>query len=281
MAGDLLDPDAVKAAASGVSVVFHAASVVPGAGDADQMQCTNITGTRNIVDACLIGKVRRLVYVSSVSVYRPPLANVINEDAPVGGVDLYGQSKCRAEDIIRELAGRSAEYVILRLSQVYGAGDRSGFTRSLLRLCELPLLPVCRGYPARLSLLHVDDAIEAILASGTADDVDGKTFNIAGIKRISLDEMASYCAKKSGMRQHRIPTLPIILRVALQLRWFLKSLRSTGIRPRLRSYHRSKLHGSIWLGGPEYDTSSARRHLGFQSKISPQHGLYQLAESLK
>lgn len=278
--GDLDDMDALTEAASHVSTVFHLASVVPGASDAKQMLNTNTTGTRHLVEACLRSNVRRLVYISSVSVYRAPLANIIAEDAALGGVDLYGQSKHQAEDVIRELAGDPLDYVILRLSQVYGAGDTSGFTQSLLRLCELPLLPICRGDDRALSLLHVDDAIEAIVAAGTVENINSKVFNITGEKRLSLKDLATYYVNKIGKRQYRIPISSIIFRIALQLRWFLKSLQSTSIRPRIRSYRITELHGSVWMGGPEYDTKSAGHYLGYRSKISPEQGLYQLRDSL-
>lgn len=279
--GDLDDMCALDAAVSHVSIVFHLASVVPGISDAKQMLNTNTTGTQHLVEACLRSNVRRLVYISSVSVYRAPLADIIAEDAALGGVELYGQSKHRAENVIRELAGDSLDYVILRLSQVYGAGDRSGFTQSLLQLCELPLLPICRGDDRALSLLHVDDAIEAIVAAGNVENTNSKVFNVSCEKRLSLNDLASYYTNKTGKWQYRVPIPAILFRVALQLRWFLKSLQNTGVRPRIRSYRITELHGSVWMGGPEYNTNSARRYLGYQSKIPPEQGVYQLRNYLE
>ena len=55
----------------GCDVVFHCATAAPAAANtADRalMHAVNVAGTRNVIDACMAGGVRRLVYTSSASV---------------------------------------------------------------------------------------------------------------------------------------------------------------------------------------------------------------------
>ena len=64
--GDLGDPEAVDRAVRGVEVVYHLGAAMRG-GKADFERGT-VWGTRNIVAACLRHSVKKLVYVSSLTV---------------------------------------------------------------------------------------------------------------------------------------------------------------------------------------------------------------------
>ena len=68
--GDLLDPDSLErfftVPAGEDMIVLHAASFVTVVPDWNEKVCAvNVTGTKNIVDLCLLHNVKKLVYVSS------------------------------------------------------------------------------------------------------------------------------------------------------------------------------------------------------------------------
>src|SRR5215467_7497554 len=83
--GDIKDGTLLEAAMAGVETVYHAAAMVPGSGSDTRMWDTNVNGTRRVAEACLRAGVRRLVLVSSVAVYKPPLPDLVTESAPIGG----------------------------------------------------------------------------------------------------------------------------------------------------------------------------------------------------
>ena len=64
--GDLGDPAAVDRAVAGVDVVYHVGAAMKGW--AEDFQRGTVLGTQNVIDACLRHHVKRLVYVSSLSV---------------------------------------------------------------------------------------------------------------------------------------------------------------------------------------------------------------------
>ena len=72
---DLGAPDALARAFEGVAVVFHCAAAVgtERAVTAD-LKAANVTGTRNVIDACTAARVPRLVHTSSVVVARGMIA---------------------------------------------------------------------------------------------------------------------------------------------------------------------------------------------------------------
>jgi dihydroflavonol-4-reductase len=64
---DLDEPDSLCDAFSDAEVVYHTAGLVAiGLGGRKKLHRVNVEGTRNVIDACLRTRVRRLVYVSSI-----------------------------------------------------------------------------------------------------------------------------------------------------------------------------------------------------------------------
>ncbi|HYG19190.1 MAG TPA: NAD-dependent epimerase/dehydratase family protein [Ohtaekwangia sp.] len=65
---DVMDPVALEDALAGVTHVVHAAAIVSfNPGRARQVMAINVTGTRNIVNACLEKGISRLAHISSVA----------------------------------------------------------------------------------------------------------------------------------------------------------------------------------------------------------------------
>jgi nucleoside-diphosphate-sugar epimerase len=259
--GDLGNVAILAEATRGVDTVCHAAAVtLGGSGD---LWNTNVDGTRRLMEACVAGGVRRVVVLSSVAVYRPPLARVIGEDAPLGGVESYGRSKTAAEAVVRQVGADRVEWVILRPCQIYGQGDRSGYTDQLLGLLARNPVPVARG-SSHFSLIHVDDVVDALELAATKSAAAGGVFNIAG-PPTSVRELAG------DSRVIEIPRMA--LRSALVARWLVKAARNRNVRPWLRSYSPGSVHGSLWLGGPQYATNQAANTLGWNPRVSAGEGI--------
>ncbi len=117
---DLMDPAALRRALEGVDTVVHLAALVSTPFSFEHpawTQHVNHWGTARLVEECIGAGVRRLVYVSSASVYGPggPFA----EDAPCQPMGPYSQAKLAGEDAV--LAARERLRVtVLRMGMVYG-----------------------------------------------------------------------------------------------------------------------------------------------------------------
>lgn len=268
--GDLRNADAVRQATRTIDTVYHIAAVTPG-GNGDLWE-TNVEGTRTLLRACISSGVRRVVFLSSVAAYRPPLAAAIDEHSPTGGLELYGRSKAEAETIVRAIGGDQLEHVILRPCQIYGSGDRSGYTERLLSVLSGRYVLVGRGMP-RFCLVHIDDVVDAIAAAGTQPAAAGGVFNIAGPGQTSLQQLAAVASVAQATSKRRIVIPRTALRGALLARRLLKAAGNRNVRPMLRSYAPSTLHGSMWLGGPDYLTTRAQAELEFVPRVSPGDGL--------
>ncbi len=141
--GDVRHPKAVREAVDGADVVYHLAgriSLVPG--DDYALHETNVLGVRNVVNACIDAKVRRLVHFSSIhalSAY--PREEVIDERRPL--VDAhdrrpprYDASKASGEREVQDGVRRGLDAVVVNPTGVIGPFDHgpSALGRGLLTM---------------------------------------------------------------------------------------------------------------------------------------------------
>lgn len=84
---------------AGMDVVFHCATMAPNAESTTakaKAYAVNVTGTENVIRACQIGKVPKLVYTSSASVvFEGKDLNNVDESAPYAAkpLDYYTLTK--------------------------------------------------------------------------------------------------------------------------------------------------------------------------------------------
>ncbi|WP_415879797.1 NAD-dependent epimerase/dehydratase family protein [Methylomonas sp. TEB] len=277
VSGDILNEHSLADATRNVSVVYHLAAIVPGKGGQAEQWRVNYHGTRLLLKSCIENGVKRLVFLSSVCAYAPPLNAVIDEDSPIGGGDSYGQSKAAAELEIANAATNDLCTVILRPSQVYGPGD-SGFTEMLVSMLSGKYLYTAGRTPRPFSLLYVDDLIEAIVRAGTCPAVGSNTLNIAG-PPTHLQALTSAYAAITGHAAKCVPLPIAIVRLAQELRWFSRNLPAKAMRPRWKSYAADQVYGSVLLGGPAYSVKRANLALGFEAQTSIQKGLANVLNS--
>lgn len=119
--GDLLDSRLLKAVLKDIDVVYHlAANVTTPFSDQNPhlFEQVNHWGTAELVYAIEESDVKRLVYLSSVSVYGASERLCTVEDTP-DPKTFYGISKLRGEQHVQRLKDRGTVFVV-RCGNVYG-----------------------------------------------------------------------------------------------------------------------------------------------------------------
>ena len=119
---DVRDARAVAEACQDVEVAFHNAALVPLARAGKGYQVTNVSGTRNVLDACSQAKVRKVVHISTSSVYGVPVKLPIDESTQLTPLGRYGKSKYQAERLCQAYKQKGMDISIIRPRTILGPG---------------------------------------------------------------------------------------------------------------------------------------------------------------
>ena len=118
VAGNLNDPDSLRALPDGIDVLCYTASA-----DGRSPQAYRdayVEGLRNILlAASRAGPLRRVLYTSSTRIYPQANGEWVDEDSPTGGSDVHARLLLEGESVARELA---ASAVVVRFAGIYGPG---------------------------------------------------------------------------------------------------------------------------------------------------------------
>lgn len=181
-------------------------------GEYDQVAALHDNVTAALHVAALVRKacVPRAVFVSSACVYAPK-GGPLSENDPIGPDTLYGAMKVCAEAAWARDGG-----VVLRCATLYGAGagvdvGRDGVMERLARAAvaggEFTVDGTTRR---RLDILHVDDAVEAIVAALHAQ-TPPRVLNVGSGRLLSVADLIEAFRQERrevrvrvGLAPHRI-----------------------------------------------------------------------------
>jgi dihydroflavonol-4-reductase len=125
--GDLRDPASLEKGIAGCDVIFHvAADYRLWVRDPDEMYRANVEGTRAILAAARVNKVRRVVYTSSVATMGFTQNALADENSPVSLANMIGpykRSKFMAEKVAIEAAHAGQDVVIVNPTTPVGERD--------------------------------------------------------------------------------------------------------------------------------------------------------------
>lgn len=125
--GDISKYEDVSKACQGIDIVIHSAAIVDwGTKSEQEVYAVNVTGTENVINACLENKVPHMIYTSSLdAVYGgKPLINIDETIAyPEKHATSYCRSKFLSEKLVLAANSEELKTLVLRPSDIYGEAD--------------------------------------------------------------------------------------------------------------------------------------------------------------
>jgi len=206
--GDLRDKEAVEKAVSGVDYIIHEGalpSVPRSIDDPILSNEVNLSGTLNVLWAAKTEGVRRVVFASSSSIYgdTPTLPKV--ETMTPTPLSPYAVSKLSCEHYMRVFtAAYGLETVCLRYFNVYG--PRQDPASEYAAVVPKFATAYLSGKPPTIfgdgeqtrDFTYIKDVVSVNIAALTAPKASGEIVNIAGGKRVSVNELAQIIADITG-----------------------------------------------------------------------------------
>ena len=163
--GDLEDVAAMAAGARGCEIAFHCAAMLGDWGTPAEFRRGNVEGTANVVEACRLAGVHRLVHVGTEAALLAgdPLVYV-DETAPLrpDSRALYSSTKAQAEALVLAANGEGLETVVVRPRLVWGTGDTT-ILPELAEAVRSGRFAWIGGGRHLTSTTHVDNVVEGLL----------------------------------------------------------------------------------------------------------------------
>ncbi|MGW8481579.1 SDR family oxidoreductase [Microbacterium sp. NPDC055903] len=178
-----------------IDTVVHLAAIVNPGHDVEQEYRVDVTGTANVLRACVDAGVTRIVVSSSGAAYGYHADNPewIDETQPLRGNDAFGYARHKrlVEEMLAQYrtAHPALEQVVLRIGTILGPDVRNQITalwdgRRILRIA---------GSDSPFVFVWVDD-VAAVMVRAATDGPAG-IYNVAGSGRMTVAEIAARLGK--------------------------------------------------------------------------------------
>ena len=207
-AGDITDRPSITSAASGCSLVFHAAASVGVGNDWETFRLGNVEGTENVLHASAASGAR-FVFVSTTGVFGRARYREIptDESVPLPKLpehEVYGRSKQAAERLVLEAHERGTAWTaIVRSPVMYGVLDRQ-FVPRIAPILQRGFFPLLGGGTSTMSLTHARSIAEGALLVGTNESAGGEIYHLTDDFPITVSDLVRYGAEGLGCRVRRI-----------------------------------------------------------------------------
>ena len=263
--GDLADGSSVAAAVAGVDIVVHAAAGT--SGTAQDSDAATILGTRHVLEACRSGGVKKLIHISSCNVYEVAgytEQQDVSEEAQLERFPLrrgpYTAAKLQAEAFaIAAMTGDGCRIVVLRPGTLYGPGGEV-YTKMMGVQFGRRLFLVFGDGKSALPLLHVDNAVDAVVECMRRSAADNQVFNVVDqdlvTKRMYMDQVVARLYPQARVIYCPMPIL-------ITATWLQeKVLRLLGKAPYLTVYRLLSSQKPV-----RYSTSKIEAAIGWRSRV--------------
>ena len=173
--------DEIKNVELKVDYVIHAAALSTVWGKWEDFYNSNVIGTENVIDFCKKNNVKRLVYVSSPSIYSAKCdrLNIKEEDFDKNNqLNFYIKSKILAENLINSIEDDKLEKVIIRPRGLFGIGDTSIIPR-LIKANRKIGIPLFNEGKNIVDITCVENVALALRLAIESENAVGRTYNIA------------------------------------------------------------------------------------------------------
>lgn len=229
--------------------VFHCAALMghekP---DPDELYHCNVTGTRNLAEACIEAGIRKIVYTSSICVFGRDYDREVDEDEETCPIEPYGRSKLEGERILDSLSDR-IESDSLRCPTIISAG-RLGLLAIFFEFVrEGRRIYLVGDGSNRYQFVHAADLAEACLLAARSPGTH--VYNVGSDDVQTLREVFAAVIEEAGT-DSRLVRLPERLTTTT-----LSILFRLGLSP-LGPYHYRLISGNF-----VFDTSRIKNDLGW------------------
>lgn len=280
--GDLQDKEAVYNAILGCDLVFHVASKAGVWGNKESYFGPNVQGTTNIIEACRVQDINKLVYTSTPSVTFSGVDEAgIDESAPYADkfLNFYGLSKAIAERNVLESNGNTLKTVALRPHLIWGPGDRHLVPR-VIDKAKAGKLKLVGKTDKLVDTIYIDNAVYAHLLAAVELNQNtprcaGKAYFLSNDQPILMGTMLNHilAAARLPTVNKRVPAGIAYFVGTLLEWWYLRTGNQN--EPMMTRFVARQLSTSHY-----FNIQASKDDFDYEALVSIDNGMKHLAASL-
>lgn len=262
--GDCTEIDSLEDCVKHCDYIYHLAGLTKTA-QRKEFYAANTKGTENIIAAAAKNSpnIKKFLYLSSLSALGPSrngrLPDERHEPRPVSD---YGRSKLEGEKAVLKYSG-AVPVTILRPAAVYGPRDREFFI--IFRFIKKEVMPYWGS--GHVSLVHVDDLVDAILLAAEHKNSEGKTYLVSDGTVHSNEEIIN---EISSVLEARVLKLKVPKSLLPAIGFFGELIsKIMGKSSMVNSDKLKELQYSDWV----CDISRAKKDLNYSPRIELKEGM--------
>ncbi|WP_457553325.1 NAD-dependent epimerase/dehydratase family protein [Desulfobacula sp.] len=275
--GDLADQHAVVKAFKQMDAVFHVAAKPGIWGPFQEFFRTNVTGTKNVIAACLENGIQQLIYTSSPSVIFDEYDKEnVDETAPYPNKYLaaYPETKAMAEKLVKNVTKKGLHTIILRPHLIWGPEDNHVVPKIIKRAHKLRRVGQ-KDY--LVDTIYIDNAADAhIMAYQKLLEnplLSGNIYFISQDDPVPIWKMINAFLDAAGLPSVKGHVSKKTAYIAGSIFEFVYGFLNIKRDPPMTRFLAKELATSHW-----FNISNAKKDLGYYPKISTQEGLLRLKQ---
>ncbi len=204
VSGDVRDTPTLRTSMRGVEVVIHAAGLAHRRPDSrsamEELVDANVGGARSVAAAANAEGVRRVVLISSASVYGSGSDGARDETTPTRPTTAYGRSKLESERVMGAILGDAL--TVLRVCAVSGPRLRGQYATLLDVVRSRWPIPVIEGHGHCLISDH--DLADVVTRTALDPDAGG-----ADPQRVGWSPLLGRSDRRSDLPRDRYPPVAL------------------------------------------------------------------------
>ena len=267
--GDITAKESLTAAMQDVAVVYNVAGLVSDWGPWEIFQRVNVDGVRNVMESARLEGIRRVVHLSSVSVYGFPGGSDIDENTPwiTRAGDPYSTTKAEGEKIALSYQSDQLKVTAIRPAGVYGPNDRTT-TLQLVPVLLSRQFGYVNGGRHLMAPVYIDNLVQMMRLAAESDKAAGQAYNAMDEGRVTWKEYAEWMCQDLGCKN---PWLSVPRLVAWPLATVIEA--AAKLFNKKESPMINKYRIRAVMQDNHYSIQKAKNQLGYHPTVSTREGI--------
>ena len=253
-----------------IDYIIHAAALTKSNSKRDFFK-TNYSGTENLISALKKSNLstNKIIFISSLAASGPAKANSQIQLSDQNPITLYGQSKLKAEQLIKNCG---LPYIIIRPTAVYGPREKDLYT--VFKFVDKNINPVLGTHKQDLTFVYVGDLVRLILRA-TLSEIENEIYFVSDGRIYDKNALSTAIAKALYKKPLHIKVPLGIVRIAAFISQYVSAISGKVSPLNIEKYN--ELVAESW----NCEMTKTVHHFQFQAKHDLESGVKKTIEWYK